>query len=67
MMNLKKALKVAMASAEVNAKEFAVKSGVSESTISQTINGHTVPSSKTLSRLAEGLEISYSELIKLGE
>lgn len=66
-MNLKKALKVAMASAEVNAKELAVKSGVSETTISHTITGRTVPSSKTLSRLAKGLGIGYSELIKLGE
>lgn len=62
-----KAIKIAMVQKEINQKELAELSGVSETTISHTLSGKTSPNTKTLSRLAKAMSMSYSELIKLGE
>ena len=66
-MNTSKSIRIAMINAGINQKELAVASGISETTISHTISGKSSPNAKTLSRLATGMNISYSDLIKLGE
>ena len=66
-MNTSKAIKIAMINKEINQKELASLSNVSETTISQTLSGKTSPNTRTLSKLAKAMEMSYSELIKLGE
>lgn len=66
-MNTKKAIKIAMINADINQKELAVLSAVSETTISHTISGKTSPNVRTLAKLAKGCGISYSDLSKLGE
>jgi transcriptional regulator with XRE-family HTH domain len=62
-----KSIKIAMVHADINQKELALLSGISETTISQTLSGKTSPNTRTLSRLAAAMKISYSDLIKLGE
>ncbi|MGB5990667.1 MAG: helix-turn-helix transcriptional regulator [Marinifilaceae bacterium] len=66
-MNVKKAIKIAMAQRDTNQKELSVSSGVSETTLSHTISGRSSPNAKTIAKIAEGLNMSYSELVKLGE
>ena len=66
-MNIKKALRKAMAERDIDQKDLAELSGISKTTISQTMTGKTSPNSATISKLAQGLGFSYSELIALGE
>lgn len=66
-MSTAKAIKIAMIHKEINQKELSELSGISETTISHTLSGKTSPNTKTLSRLAKSMGISYSSLIKLGE
>ena len=66
-MNVKKAIKIAMAQRDTNQKELSVSSGVSETTLSHTISGRSSPNAKTIAKIAKGLSMSYSELVKLGE
>ena len=66
-MTINKAIKIAMIQEEINQKELAQLSGVSETTISHTLSDKTSPNTKTLSRLAKAMNMSYSDLIKLGE
>ena len=66
-MNVKKAIKVAMAQRDTNQKELSASSGVSETTLSHTISGRSSPNAKTIAKIAKGLDMSYSELVKLGE
>jgi transcriptional regulator with XRE-family HTH domain len=66
-MNIKKAIKIAMAKRDITQKELSEKSGVSETSISQTLTGKTNPNTKTLARIAKAMNMEYSELIKLGE
>lgn len=66
-MCIKKSIKIAMVNADVNQKELSKLSGISETTISHTLSGTTSPNTKTLSRLAMAMNVSYSDLIKLGE
>jgi len=46
----------------MSGKELAARSGISESRISQYLNGKTVPSAVAVARLALALECSVSEL-----
>ena len=66
-MTINKAIKIAMIQEEINQKELAQLSGVSETTISHTLSDKTSPNTKTLSRLGKAMNMSYSDLIKLGE
>lgn len=66
-MSASKSIKIAMVHVDINQKELAALSGVSETTISQTLSGKTSPNTRTLSRLARAMKMNYSELIKLGE
>lgn len=66
-MNTGLAIKIAMVKSGVNQKELSKLSGVNETTISHTVSGKSSPNAKTLSKLADAMNISYSELIKLGE
>lgn len=66
-MSASKSIKIAMVHADINQKELSALSGVSETTISQTLSGKTSPNTRTLSRLAKAMKMDYSALIKLGE
>ena len=66
-MNIKKALKIAMAQKDLNQKELFEISGVSATTISQTITGKSTPNIATVEKLAHALGLSYLELLVLGE
>jgi len=66
-MNTSRAIKIAMVKRDINQKKLSRLSGVSETTISHTVSQKTSPSTKTLSKLATAMNMSYSDLIKLGE
>lgn len=66
-MNISNAIKIAMIKRSINQRELSRLSGVSETTISHTVSSKTSPNTKTLSRLAAAMDMSYSELIRLGE
>ena len=66
-MSITKAIKIAMVNKEINQKDLAKLSGVSETTISQTISGKSSPNTKTLSKLAEAMGFTYSQLMAFGE
>ncbi len=66
-MNIGKALRVAMAIKGMKQKDLAELSGVSETTLSHTILGRTAPTVTTITKLAKAMNISYSDLVKLGE
>ena len=66
-MNVRKAIKISMAQTEINQKKLSELSGISETTISNTVSGKSSPSILTLSRLAKAMGLSYSELVGLGE
>jgi transcriptional regulator with XRE-family HTH domain len=63
---LKKSLRIAMANEGVNQRGLSKLSGVNEVTISNAMNGKSFPSTKTLAKIAAGLNISYSQLIAGG-
>ncbi len=66
-MSTSKAIKIAMIKKGINQQQLSKMSGVSETTISHTLTGKTSPNTKTLSRLAKGMSMDYSDLIKLGD
>lgn len=66
-MNTSKAIKIAMIKRDINQKELSRLSGVSETTISHTVSRKTSPNTKTLFKLASAMNMSYSDLIRLGE
>lgn len=66
-MSIKKSLNIAMAQKGISQKELAKISGVAESTISLIMSGKRSPNISTLGKLAAALDISYPQLINLGE
>jgi transcriptional regulator with XRE-family HTH domain len=52
---------------EISQEELAHRAGLHRTYISDIERGARNPSLKTLSRLAEGLEVTTSQLIKMGE
>ena len=67
MLNLKKALKRAMAEAEINQAELAKRIGRSISMMSLMINGKRSINLLTLEKIASALGMKLSALIALGE
>jgi len=66
-MNIKKSVRIAMAIKGINQKELARLSGISDTTVSSMMTGKANPNNATISRMAEGMGFSCSELIALGE
>ncbi len=66
-MKVGKAVKIALASAEMNQEELSKASGYSKSYISQVINGSRSMNIKMLQRFADAMGIKPSELISYGE
>ena len=66
-MDIKKAVRLAMAANGIRQKELSKLSGISETTVSAMMTGKANPNSETIGKMAKGLGLSYSELIALGE
>lgn len=47
----------------LNSKDLATKAGVSDSSVSRLINGHSQPQNKTLKKIADVLGCTASELV----
>ncbi|MCK4621267.1 MAG: helix-turn-helix domain-containing protein [Desulfuromonadales bacterium] len=65
-MNLKKSVKIALAKKEIKHGVLAEKMGMKVNTLSGILSKNN-PSSNTIGKIAEALEMSASELIALGE
>ncbi len=66
-MNLRKALKMGMADAEINQAELAGRIDRSVSMMSQIVNSKRAVNLDTLEKIADALSMPLSELIALGE
>lgn len=66
-MNLRRALKIAMANKEIDQQQLSELSGVNKATLSATMNDKSSPSIKTVEKLAKVFDMPLSELIALGE
>lgn len=64
--NIKKAIKVAIAMRGISQRDLATAAGLSEASISSIVS-RGAPSLKTVERLAKALGMKASELIKFGE
>lgn len=66
-MDIRKSIKIACAKKDISQKELAVISGLSETAISQLINGRRQFTQQSLGRLCEAFDLKSSEFIALGE
>lgn len=66
-MNLKKAIKIALAQRDLNQKQLCKRAKINEGTLSKTLLNKTNPSVKTIEKIAKAMNMEYSELIALGE
>ena len=66
-MNLRKALKMGMASAEMNQEQLAKKVGYCPAMISLIMNDHRSVGLNKMEKIAEALGMKLSALIALGE
>lgn len=64
--NLLKAIRVALAMKEMNQKQLAERLGMYESAMSQLINRPSITTEK-LTQIADALDMKVSELVALGE
>lgn len=59
-----KKLQLMMAKKQLNIRELAQRSGLSENSISSFFSGRRVPSIKSLGKLAAGLGVEVEELLQ---
>jgi len=65
--NIKKSMKMAMAQCDMNQKELAAASGVSEVTLSKISRGIGNPTMSTINKLALATDYKFNDFIALGE
>ena len=61
---MKLRLKEILAQRHITLKDFAISSGLSQSNLSNYLNGYISPTLDTLNRIAENLGIDITELFK---
>ena len=66
-MNVKKAVRIAMATKDMDQKDVSEASNISQSHLSCIVNGKRSAGIDTLQRIADALEMKLSELVQLGE
>ena len=66
-MDIGKSIKIAIAMKGINQKELAARSGVSETTISLAVTKKNVPTLGTMQKIAKATNMTYLQLIALGE
>lgn len=66
-MNIGKSVNKALAERDMSRKELSEKSKISESHISQIVNGNFTPKISTIERLSTATDYSVSSFIALGE
>lgn len=66
-MNIKKAIRLALAMADMTQKDLSIKSGLPSGHLSLIINEKRSMTLTTLSKIAKALNMKASELIALGE
>ena len=66
-MNLKKAIRIAMATKEMEQKDIAAASGITPGHLSTVVNGKHSATIPTVQKIADALDMKLSELIALGE
>lgn len=64
--NTKERLKILVNSLEITQKELAIRSGVREASISHYIQGLSEPNQKSISKIAEAVQISPAWLMGYG-
>ena len=65
-MDIRKSIKVSMAVTDINQKELAELTGLTEATISNIINGKNSPSMRTIEKIANAFQISVDGLLGIG-
>jgi len=65
--NISKSMKIAMAHRELNQKKLSKRSGISQVTISKISQNSSNPSLDIISKLANSMDYSLGDFIKLGE
>ncbi len=66
-MNIKKAIKIAMATQDIEQKDLSASSGIAQGHLSNLINGKRSATLPTVQKIADALGMKMSELIALGE
>ncbi len=66
-MNISKSMKIAMAHKELNQKQLSKESGISQVTISKIAQNNGNPSLEIINKLAQTMEYTLGDFIKLGE
>jgi len=66
-MNIRKAVRIAMATRDMHQKDVCEAAKISPSHLSCIVHGKRSAGIETLQRIADALEMKLSELIKLGE
>lgn len=66
-MNIKRSIKLSLAMNDMNQRDLAEKTGMSEGAISQLTRGRNGATQESLTKLAEAFGVPVSEFIALGE